>query len=522
MTWGGGKIACASRDTRGPRRWARVDGPAEWMDVRERKATGVRLFSRVLVVALAVGPVAETAADAGGPAPWRFTEAAQAQSAASDQLSWRLSRALDLPEWLELGGHHRSRYETLDGQFRISDAASDRIAVFRTALRTSARFDRTGLVLEVIDSREQLADQGTPLNNGMVNTLALLQAYVAVELRDLMRPGSVSRVRIGRQTMDVGSRRLVARNRFRNTINHFTGIHGSWTAPSGATLQAFGVLPVDRLPSDRDRLLDNDAARDREDFDVQFWGWHVAFPGFVSAATGEMYLFGLHEDDGPDRATRNRRTYTAGFRLSRRPASGHVNFGLESALQTGESRASSAGTDTADLDHLAHFQHLHVGYTIGRPWSPRLEFLLDWASGDGDPSDGNNNRFDTLYGARRFELGPTGIYGAFARGNLLSPGYRLNLKPDRNLGLMVAHRFYWMASDRDAWTTSGVRDDTGGSGRHLGNQAEVRIRWELFPGNLRLEAGAARLLIGGFVEDAPGATVDRDPTFAYMQAALTY
>ena len=127
---------------------------------------------------------------------------------------------------------------------------------------------------------------------------------------------------------------------------------------------------------------------------------------------------------------------------------------------------------------MAHFHHVQAGYTLDTAYSPRLALVFDYASGDEDPDDDENNRFDTLYGARRFDYGPTGIYGALARSNLVSPGYTLSLNPREDIQLMVGHRFCWLASDKDAWTTSGLRDNTGDSGSYVGNQAEVRIRWE--------------------------------------------
>ena len=66
----------------------------------------------------------------------------------------------------------------------------------------------------MLDSRVELADSGTPLSGSVVNPLELLQAYVEVPLDNVLGQGSKSMARGGRITMDMGSRRLVARNRF--------------------------------------------------------------------------------------------------------------------------------------------------------------------------------------------------------------------------------------------------------------------------------------------------------------------
>ena len=446
---------------------------------------------------------------------------AAAHAAAGEHEPRRLAEARVLPTWLELSGHQRTRYEALDGQFRSAFAGRDQLLALRTALQTRVKLDGVDFVAEVMDSRQALADDGTPLGTSMVNTLELLQGYVSLDLGDRLGEGSAGRLLVGRHTMDVGSRRLIARNRYRNTINNFTGVNGTWTASSGTAVRAFYVLPVDRLPSDRVSLRDNDVEFDREDFDVRFWGVHAALPALFSHIAGEIYLFGLHEDDGPSRPTRNRNLRTTGLRVYRNPQPEHIDFELEFVLQFGVSRASKAAADVTDLDHAAHFHHLAAGYTFDAAGS-RLVLQFDHASGDADPDDGDNNRFDTLYGARRFDFGPTGIYGAFARGNLVSPGYRLVVKPRRHVEVMAAHRFYWLAAERDAWTTSGLRDAAGASGRCVGNQAEIRIRWDVRPGNLRLETGAAHLWAGEFMTSAPNANGEGDATYAYLQTVFTF
>jgi len=171
---------------------------------------------------------------------------------------------------------------------------------------------------------------------------------------------------------------------------------------------------------------------------------------------------------------------------------------------------------------LAFFQHAELGYTFDVESKLRAAFQFDYASGDADPFDDKNNRFDTLFGARRFEFGPTGIFGPFSRSNLITPGYRIILKPAGDWDVMFAHRFYWLASATDAWPTARIQDATGASGRYLGHQPEIRVRWGAIPGNLIIDVGAAYHFKGRFVNDAPGGTEEGDAAYAYVQSTITF
>ena len=144
---------------------------------------------------------------------------------------WRLSNALKRSDTFVLSGAHRSRYEALDGQFRTGGIGKDDIFVTRTTLKAQLNINKSRVVAELMDSRQHLADGGSPLNTTIVNSLELLQAYIAFKFPYTGR--GVIQLQLGRHTMDLGSRRLVARNLYRNTINNFTGINGTWKFSSG-------------------------------------------------------------------------------------------------------------------------------------------------------------------------------------------------------------------------------------------------------------------------------------------------
>lgn len=434
---------------------------------------------------------------------------------------WRAREALGLPQWLSLDGTFRARYETLSPQFRVSRNGSDQVFVTRTTVKAGLHHGAFSLVGEMIDSRASLDDDGSFLNTTVVNPVELLQGYVQWRPRALLRDGDMSDVRVGRLTMDVGSRRFVARNRYRNTINAFTGIDWKWQSAGGRQLRAFFTLPVAREPDTFAGLRDNDVEFDREDSDVKFWGFYAADTWRANDHI-EVFYFGLDEDDSSTRQTRNRDLSTIGLRLYRSPRAGHVDYEFETAFQFGESRSSTAATNTRDLDHFARFHHAELGYSFVAPWRPRLVVQYDYASGDDNPADGDYERYSTLYGARRFDFGPTGIYGPFARENLNTPGLRVQVKPAAKLSGFLAWRGYWLASDQDAWTTAGIVDPSGATDSFIGHQVELSVRYEPAPGNVRLESGFAHVFAGDFIDDAPNSRRPGDVTYAYTQIALTF
>jgi hypothetical protein len=177
-------------------------------------------------------------------------------------------------------------------------------------------------------------------------------------------------------------------------------------------------------------------------------------------------------------------------------------------LQLGTSRASAATSDEEDLTHRALAGHASVGYRFRGTWSPRLVFLFDHASGDRDPDDDRNGRFDPLFGARAFDLNATGFYGAFARSNISARGVRIEAVPHGRIELLADYRRYALASARDAWTTTGLRDATGSSGTVLGRQVEGRIRARLLPGTATLDVGGVVLSRGSFAREVEGGRSD--------------
>lgn len=411
----------------------------------------------------------------------------------------------------------RARYEFLDEQFRVTRSGDTSAVVLRTLVHNRLRItDWFSVDAELQDSRI-VYDDDVLLTSSIVNTAELLRAYGEVKLPDLFGGGFEGR--FGRLTLDVGSRRFVARNRYRNTLNAFTGVDLEWSGDYGRTLRAFWLLPIQRLPDVLEDLRDNPVAFDHEGLEVQFWGLFGS-SDLPVVGRGELFLLGLHESDRDGRPTRNRRIYTPGWRIQRPKAPGRFDSMYEGAVQAGTSRSSAVSTE--DLDHLAHFQHVEVGYTFDVPWTPRVLLQYDYASGDHDPDDGENNRFETLYGARRFDFGPTGIYGPFARANINTPGVRVQVAPSKRIAAFVAYRAFWLASKKDAWTTTGLRDPSGESGSYIGSQIELRVRWNVLPKNLRLELGYAHLFAGRFIREAPNASHRGDSNYVYTQAAVSF
>ncbi|WP_282011839.1 alginate export family protein [Nitrospina watsonii] len=453
------------------------------------------------------------------PKPYVYKERGLGRNA-----EFTLNKSGVLPGWLSLAVQQRTRYETLDRAFRSGSTGSDQVLALRTLAQATLHLPQHFKVqLELQDSRAYWNDTGSVVNNTIVNAAELLETNLQWRAEDLFQNGSRTLLRAGRMTMDFGKRRLVARNRYRNTKNAFTGIDGIWQAGNGNQIRAMAALPVNRLPTNTTQLLDNEAELDEESPDTVFWGVFLSTPHLPWSGRdrGEVYLFGLHEEDG-DFATRNRRLYTPGLRLYRPRKTSHFDYEWETVFQFGTSRSSAGIGNTRDLDHFAHFHHVEAGYSFAAAWSPRLVLAYDYASGDSNPNDNKNGTFNSLFGANVFDYGPTTIHRAFVRSNITGPAVKLHVQPHSKIKAALHYRAFWLASSTDTWTgNSGLRDTTGQSGSFLGQLIYLSGAWQVTP-NVWLEAGTAHRIDGEFQDNVAGSPRQGNSTYSYIAATLSF
>ncbi len=419
---------------------------------------------------------------------------------------------------VRISGTSRLRAEAIDGQARGGFNTSDELINLRTTLLAEYRDGPARVVGELWDSRVYGDAPGTPVTTGEVNAVELVQAFVEVKRPGLLGAGSTASLQAGRFLLNIGSRRLVAADDYRNTTNGYTGLRADlgWGKRWTATL--LYTLPQQRRPDDLAALRRNGVAPDREGFDLVLWGGTVGRARTIGRALVETSFFHLGERDRAGRPTRDRSLDTAAVRVIRDPAPGAIDFEVEAIGQRG-SVSTGLATTAPRQQVAAWFVHADAGYSFAGPWKPRIAIEYDHASGD--HPGGRNGRFDTLFGMRRADLAPSGLYNAFGRTNFISPGVRVEATPGKTTDVMATLRPIWLASRHDAFSTTGVRDATGRSGSFAGTQFDARIRHQLSR-KLRLELDTVLLAKGRFLREAPNAPAGRWTRYLSLNATAAF
>ncbi len=431
------------------------------------------------------------------------------------------------PENWRISGSFRPRVEGIANQFRPvpTFAANDILNSYLTTLHVE--YGVKGPVrmgVELFDSRGYFQQRNSSAFTTEINALEPGQAYLNFDTGDLGDNGSKSSLTVGRFTKNIGSRRLVSRQQFRNTINAYTGVSFDWQGVGKDKFTALWVMPHTRLPDDVNGILDNGIEFDRESLNLQLFGASYTFAN-IFGGTFELYGYGLYEQDSGTGLrsvqTRDRRLFTPGLRLARAPRVGEFDYDFEGIYQTGLARETAAAADQRDLTVSAYFVHAEVGYTLDHEWKPRLSLHYDHASGD-RANDGKFSRFDTLFGARRFEYGPTGLYGPVQRANLISPSIRAEITPSPVWDAFIAYRPLWLESATDTFAATLIRDRTGRSGTFAGHQIEGRLRYWISPNEMILDTGLAYLAKGDFLRNAPNAPDTGDTFYGYLNTTVFF
>jgi hypothetical protein len=118
---------------------------------------------------------------------------------------------------LKLSASFRVRQEFLDGQFRPAFDDKDDVLALRSSAMAEWKHGAWKLVGEISDSRVYDTDAGSALTANDVNAFEPVQAYVAREFANPFGAGSTMTVQAGRMLVNLGSRRLIAADEYRNT-----------------------------------------------------------------------------------------------------------------------------------------------------------------------------------------------------------------------------------------------------------------------------------------------------------------
>lgn len=426
----------------------------------------------------------------------------------------RLQTLVGTPSNIAISGSVRLRYETLTGQPRINLPPTDEQLALRTTLAVEYKATPTFRIgAEMFDSRAWLGKPGSSVSANDVNTLEVVQGYMAVDLTP--SKGTKVMLEAGRFVLNLGSRRLIAADDYRNTTNGYTGLRADLKTRDGTAATLIYTLPQIRKPDDQASVLANRYGLDKESFDLRLWGGLVWCPKTVFGAMAEASYFRLQERDSVSRATRDRNLHTVAARLIREPKAGKPDFEIEGAWQFGDvSETARAGARKLDVD--AWFIHADAGYLFPGPARFRLSLEYDYASGDGPGR--SYGRFDTLFGMRRADFSPAGVLAAIGRTNINSPGVRAEVAPGKRLDAFVTYHPLWLAEKTDSFATTGVRDARGSSGSFAGHQIEGRMRYWIVPGFLRGEVNAFWLAKGRFMRSAPNAP--RTGNTGYLSTAV--
>ena len=364
--------------------------------------------------------------------------------------------ALESAYWLDVGLDFRTRYELRKGDFRREAAVLDTPVLLRTRAYLGLKeiVDPFRFTLEVEDARRYGSQ--FPRDSRDVNEVEPIQAFLELYFAHALGRNRPLSLKTGRMAFELLDRRLVARNEWRNTTNTFQGVRLTLGQPRNDwQLDLMALQPLQLLPErvdrgDRERWLFASVGQWRR------WSRHVTLQPFYFA----LVQRGREED------TVDRDIHTGGLRAYGLVGDTGVDYDVQGIAQWGRHGAQR---------HLAFAATGEVGYTAPLPTRPRVAAFYGHASGDANPRDEMNNRFERLFGFAR----PWSSNDYFQMENVSNPKVILELSPTKALRIDTAWAAYWLASDTDRWNVAGVRDETGRSGSFVGQEVNARVRYRL-------------------------------------------
>jgi hypothetical protein len=364
---------------------------------------------------------------------------------------------------LTLGGSARARVEAETNRaMGVYGPGQDTYLLHRYRLHADLRYRQLMRVYAEFMSAH-VEDRDLGLRSNMENHYDIYQLFI--DVRPLGEDVPLT-LRVGRQELQYGYRRLISAPPWGNVGQKFDGVklmyeHELWNVD---------LFYVHRVPVELSEGLNRKPDRYREE--EHFYGLYSTYKG-IPRHVVDAYFLALHDTD--DRTNANGRSgdqsvYTVGSRLGGK--TGGFDYEAEVAGQWG----SWAGDDVR-----AWMAGLDTGYTLQQvAWQPRLGAGFDYGSGDANPTDGVHQTFTRLFPTAHAFFGDLDL---FSRQNIVATNLNLTVRPHEDLRVRLTWFTFWLDETRDAlYDSTGRptrRDTTGSSGHDLGNELDVAVNWKL-------------------------------------------
>lgn len=400
---------------------------------------------------------------------------------------------LNEADWLDIGMDYRMRFEYHDDDIRRPIAGLDEPFLHRTRayLGIHDALDPFRFAFEMQDSRRN--NGHFPPDNRDFNEAAVIRLQAELYFDDLLatdprgnkRPVSL---RYGIQNFEFLDRRLLGNNQWRNTANTFLGFRGAVGQDANDwSVDLLALQPLERLMYDWDTPVDGQ--------------WIYGLIGHWRRwddLTLEPYYLGLDQEETA--TAKDRRVHSPGVRAYGVFGDSGFDYDASFIRQVGHN-------GTQDVD--AWGGNVEIGYRFDHPWKPRFSTFYGYASGDEDPNDNVDNRFERFYGFAR----PWSANDYIVFENISAPKLRVELAPTETLRVDFGYSWYDLASTTDRFNGTRTRDETGLSGNGVGSEFDIRARWQV---TKKLEAivGYAHFTAGDFVSNT---LRPNDTDFAYLE-----
>lgn len=418
--------------------------------------------------------------------------------------------------WLDAGLDYRVRFEARHNDIRRPESFNKD---FPFLLRTRAYFgiknalDPFRFALEVEDARRYNGNYA--LDNRDVNTFELIQGYGELHFKKGLGkdPRGNDRpimIRGGRMTFEFLDRRLIGLNEWRNTTNNFLGIRTSLGKDDNDWQADILVLkPINRSIDKFDKVNK-----------VQyFYGVIGHWRRWSQHITLEPYYLALTQVASSRNDNRPRNIQGVGLRAFGWVKNSGFNYDFSYIYQLGK--------DNTDVQQRAYMFTGEIGYTVkSSKAKPRISLFYGHVTGDKNPDDKVNNRFERYFGFAR----PWQSDDYIIPENVINPKVKVEFELFKNkLKIDGGYGFYWLASSTDRFNNflagnSFNRDKTGSSGRFMGHGLDMRARFKPTP-FMDANIGYCHFTNENFVRNrqvAANSTFSKNSDFAYIEVMFNF